>query len=490
MQMHLSGFFRVCLLLLGAIVLSSCANIPNVSMAADPAKTAPQAGETVIVISMSGNTTRVGQLDTIRLRRVILHGEQSNPNDAYILKQVTKGLGRDSAIYVGVVPPGSYSIDRFDIYQGQSYIPMSAAGQRLLGPIDIRAGIPADLGRLVITSLKEKVLIGRSKLPANNVEYLKKYLPAHAKFFEAKTIDPGWRNSRDKTDVVEEYALAQPAGLDALTELSSGEAAGASRLGLLMLRTKGGDWSTLHSGRLEALTYVKPVDLPNATLLATGEFNTLLRRDRITGRLVAMSVGDLPLGTILFIEGDPESGWFIGHQENTKLSILHSPSLTTPQWKEIRTEVIGHSFWDGSNQMWVWRTATGFAYAVSNGNIYFYESGNRNWATRTAPGGRRILEIRNYPGDILTMMSSPGGGFGGIFSGLYVSRDRALTWQELESPFSIKTRAPVVLPSGNILVAGGVFDKPQLQISKDNGKTWTQHTDKVGFGDSFYVLPN
>jgi hypothetical protein len=72
---------------------------------------------------------------------------------------------------------------------------------------------------------------------------------------------------------------------------------------------------------------------------------------------------------------------------------------------------------------------------------------------------------------------------------MYLSRDGAVTWEEIKSPLSVKVAPPRRTPQGTLLLTGGVFSKPELQASKDGGKTWTKVSDSIELAEQIVRPP-
>lgn len=156
--------------------------------------------------------------------------------------------------------------------------------------------------------------------------------------------------------------------------------------------------------------------------MAVGEFNTILTLDD-QGHMARADPGNLPPGNILFIDGNDSAGWFAAVQHGKEVTVLRSTALEGGDWQPLRKENVETSFWSGPNQFWAWSTKTGFAYAVSEGRISFYDLSTRQWIERKAPKGSRFIRIAPQTGDTLGALTSPGGGVGGIFASTYLSRD-------------------------------------------------------------------
>jgi hypothetical protein len=113
----------------------------------------------------------------------------------------------------------------------------------------------------------------------------------------------------------------------------------------------------------------------------------------------------------------------------------------------------------------------------------------RAWTERTSPDKKTIITLYASPGDALGILTSPGGGLGGITATAWLSRDDAQSWQETGTPYKVKVYPPKLTTSGVLLQSGGVFGKDTLQGSKDLGKTWYLLSDKVVVTDMVMPLP-
>jgi hypothetical protein len=472
-------------LIAAVLFLAGCA--PVVVQAPTAAKP-PKTKEGTVVVSVTGNTARVSQFDSINIKQYI----KSEPGIApikgeYILLQVSEGLARDTSLFVGAVPEGDYVFDQLSDSKTRKFIQLNEKWVERLGIFHVKAGAVSDLGRIVVTALNTRVIIGRSQQVRSNAELVKRFAPDNASIY-AGEVNEGWIAPRDKSDVVEEYALQFPVGADALTELPNGWVTGASRLGTVLLRTPAGNWRGVRSDSLESLLWVKPYENDKSALIAVGEFNTMLRLDR-QGHLVRIHPGNLPAGNLLFIDGSDSVGWFVAQQHGTEITLYRSVRLEAGDWRALKKESVATSFWNGANNFWAWPTKDGFAYAVSEGKIHYYDFAKETWTERSAPKNARFVRIAPQPGNTLGALTSPGAGAGGIFATDYLSRDGGATWTEIPSPFTVKLFPPYVAPSGSLLLLGGAFGSPELQESKDMGKTWRKISDKVSLEQQIVVLP-
>ena len=450
-----------------------------------PTAVTPMKGkEGSVVVSVTGNTARVSQFDSITIKQYIKPEPGIAPIKAeYILNQVSEGLARDTSLFVGAVPEGDYVFEKISDNKTRKYIAFNQATVDRLGIFHVKAGSVSDLGRLVVTGVNSRVLIGRSERVRSNADLVKRFAPANAVIYTAE-VNPGWIGPRDTGDLVEEYALDLPVGADALTELPNGWCIAASRLGTVLLRSPTGTWRAVRSNGLESLLWVKQYESSNSMLLAVGELNTMLRLDR-QGKLVAIDPGNLPPGNLLFIDGSESVGWFVAQQRGKEVTIYQSPTLERGNWQVMKTESVETSFWNGPNYFWIWPTKDGFAYAVSEGKIRQYNFAKQTWTELSAPKAARFLKVAPQPGNVVSAVMSPGGAAAGMLATIHLSRDGGATWSEINSPFSSKVFAPYLIASGNLLVLGGT----ELQRSDDMGKTWYKVNDRVSSEEQIVVLP-
>lgn len=465
------GRMRRCvsLFLVGLAVIGTT-GCTTITMASDPAKSPPKDGESVVAVSITVNTAQIGAFDLVRVEALNRPGT-SNVVASYVLTQAAPGLSRDTALFIGVLPVGEYEFAELTHTATQRHLYIRGAMRTNLGRFSVVQGKAADLGRLVMTPVNTSVVLGRSALVTSNLPMMQRFAPAQARLFEGG-LGGGWNGPRSEQDRVEAYAMNRPVGADNPKELDDGSLVAASRLGTVLVRNPDGRWSAARSGSLESLLDVLPVDRPDARLLAAGEFNTLLKLPRGANRFERIDTGDLPSGNLLFIDGNDTAGWYVLQQDGARVTLYHSPRLEGGQWKALRHENVGADFWNGHNLAWIWRSKGGLGYAVSAGAIHWLDYTTGAWTDRQAPNNNRLISIAENPDGSLGILTSPGGGFGGVFATMYTSSDRAQTWQEVKSEFKVKVSAPRRAPSGTLLVTGGVFSDPELHTSTDDGKTW------------------
>ncbi len=446
------------------VALSGCA-----SVAQDPARQAPAANESVVAVTITGNTSQVTAMDALAVLRSPLPDGSSGGR--FILRQMVPGLARDTALFVGVLPAGEYQLERLDNYQTQRYLLISATMNERLGRFRVVAGEATDLGRLIITPVNTSVIVGRSVRVPDNMALMTRFVPEELHFFQGN-VNHGWIAPRGPRDIAEEYALSRPVGADGLLEFPDGRVVAGSRLGSVLMRDRNARWHVIGSDVLQSVLSVVPSDRDDACLFAVGEFDTILRLPRWDGRMQVVDAGNLPPGNLFFIDGNDRDGWYVGLQHANEVQLLHSAALEHGDWKSLATDSVAKDFFNGGNRAWLWRVPGGLGYALSSGRIRHLDYASGRWTETTAANNNRLTQIANNPDGSLGILTSPGGGFGGVFASLYLSSDHGATWSEVKSDFSVSISPPHRTPDGTLLVPGGVFGKHELHASKDGGKTW------------------
>lgn len=459
------------------LTLSASALSQDLFESRPPSIRPPEPDEGLVVVSLVTNSLKLDGVDTL-----IVDGEPSS----YRLRSLASAYARDYALFVGALPEGRYSIRAIEERDAFRTLTLGMPDREMIGAFEVKRGQRCDLGRLVVTQFTLDLVMGRSAAATDNEAALLRFAPDNAKLLPAAA--PCWVKPRDKRDIIESYARIFPADGAVAVELADGRVAVPTGMGSVMIRGADGRWSVAHGESMEQLLYLD--DAPENSLVAVGALNTLLKLGA-DGRLHRLDPGDLPLGNILFIDGNPNAGWHIVHQRAADLRIFHSPSLDAPVWTEIASTATGFSFWTGAKNFWAWPTDNGFAYATTDqGLMRFYDYGTRTWTERHTPKNDAILAIAQSPNGVIGVVTSPGGGFGGITASQYYSRDAGQTWEEPPtSPYKVKVSAPRMLADGTMLINGGVFGDAGLQGSKDGGKTWSMLWDKMQVGDFYWNLP-
>jgi|GEM_PF-1082751 len=467
-------YLRFACALAAASLAVGCATTTVVT---DPLKLDAKSELKPVVLSVTANTSEIRGFDHITVVRVSELQAKGEPDvtQNFILKQVVPGMARDTSLFIGSLPPGEYFFASLSDSKSNKILRIPAAS-KLLEHFVVSAARPVDLGRIVVTPLNTNVVYGRSKKVTSNNLLMQRFSPQHAALF-AGEVDKGWKidPAGSAGEAVEAYAMGKPVGAECITELADGSVLAASRLGTVLRRSPAGRWGAVQSDGLESLLCVIPSDLPDTELIAVGEFNTLLRKPRNAHKLVPIDTGDLPAGNLLRIYGDAANGWVLAQQRGQEITLYHSAKLDAGTWTALRKESLTSNFWTGGAAFWMWKTPAGFGYVTYSGPFRFYDAAARTWREAAIPNNARIVNVSENPNGELGLLTSPGGGFGGIFASAWYSKDQAATWKPLELPYKIKTFPVQFTADGAMLSAGGAMSTPELQISRDQGRTWAHH---------------
>ena len=340
------------------LLLAGCATPIQVVNSRPPSERAPAADEGVLTLSVTVNTGRVGQFDTLVLKRAGDPDPKAvGAQYEYNVPEITGKVARDTSLFVASLKEGDYTIVRLrDSDALTTFTPGSE--NSMLGSFRIAPGKLTDLGRVVITPLNFKVGVGRSKLVRSNEALVARFAPSTPRFYR-EVLPNGWNTPRKETDVVEEFALSHPVGVNTLVELPDGRVAAATRLGTILLRERNGRWRTLHSGTLDAWLGVAPATAPDAMLVAVGEYSNIAKVDAMDN-FHPVERGNLPMGTLIFVAGDMAHGWVVALKLNSKVTLYRTDSLDRPDWSQLLTDTASVSFWSGAQQLWMWPTRNGF----------------------------------------------------------------------------------------------------------------------------------
>lgn len=485
-----TGARRVSLILVFALCSLSLVGCVRQTFVRDPLGAVAKAGEGTVLVSITGNTGEVSQTDIITLKRVQAPGEKSMDH-FYTLSNVAVGLSRDTSLFSGHLPAGEYRFATLHDQQTLKYLPINERQAELIGTFKVEPGTTTDLGRLVITAVNTGVSIGRSaKIPSNR-ELVTDHVPNYQRFYQAP-VGTGWLVAEDPGHgEVERYAMAHPQGAAGFSELSTGEVIGGTRLGTVILRSKDGRWTShARTGQLDAIVWTTPYEVDGHIAIASGELDTLILVDR-DGSVKSVDTGDLPKGNIFFIDRSADdTQWIAGVSTAREAALYTSATLHAGRWTRMRGDNIQFSGWSGARLVWAWRRPGGVAYASSETRkIACYRYADRQWSEYDTPGGRKLSAVTVAGHDTIGVLSTPGGGLGGMFSNSYYSLDCGAHWTETKSPYKVKVMPPTVLPSGRVLESGGVFGDTGMYASRVGSTQWTKLTSRVAFNENVWVLP-
>lgn len=464
-------------------VLSSVLTACVTMTASDPLKTKLREDESTVVVSVTSNSAQFKGVDSVAVEKVNSGGRQ------YAMNLIVPGMARDTSVFVGTLPEGEYEFAEFIDRKSNWKVSTTSGTREKIGRFKVIRGQVIDLGRLIMTPANYRVIFGRSTKVSSNQRLLEQFAPEYAALFRGK-VDSGWLSPIPSTESAEEYALWRTVGFDNPVELADGTLLGASRMGTVLIRSPIGKWRTVRTGGLESLLCVLPVSQPDATLIAVGEFNTMQRLRPGDTALTPIDPGNLPAGNLLFVAGNEGRGWYVAQQQDSKVTIYFSHKLEKGDWQPQREETVGKSFWNGANQIWFWHGRNGFSYAVSDGRINHLNFDSGAWSTVRAPKEHRITDIYSNPDDSIGILTSPGGGFGGIFAGVFLSQDQGVNWKEITPKYKIKISPPLRIRPDTMMTISrdsAFTGQAELHLSHDDGATWTM-LPKVRLGEHLVPL--
>lgn len=466
-----------------SLLLSACATTQH--FARDPVREQAAAGEGVVLLSLTLNTGEVSQFDSVVLRRV----DGTTAEHTYQLGNALPGLSRDTSLFTGVLPEGEYRLVRLSDYGTQKFLDINDKHSAMIGNFRVAAGQTTDLGRLVLTAINFNVMVGRSRQVTSNRALVEGFAPSYLPLL-ASAPQLGWTAPQEDKGVVESFATTRPQGMGGFSELSSGEVIGGTRMGMVAARSKAGKWRVLsRTGGLDAILWTVPWETADNLAVVGGELGTLMRIDR-QGKAHPIAPGNLPRGNIFFVDHSPDgSQWIVGVQTPKEAVIYGSQKLENGQWERMLGDTIEFSTWNGARNVWAWPRKGGVGFASTQSKrLSCYDYAARQWQQHGTPGDRVLTALTASPSDVVGILTSPGGGLGGVFAATHYTRDCGVQWTETRSPYKVKVMPPLVLPSGTILETGGVFGDKGVYASGDN-LSWTKYSDKISFSESLVALP-
>lgn len=459
--------------MLGAamLLLGGCAINRSV---VDPLKATANSGLLPVVVSITANTDEIAGFGMIKLRRIVAGEGRSDlklVTENLVMNKVAPGMARDTSLFIGALPPGEYEFVELIDPPSNSMLRVSSA---MAGNFKVEPGKPTDLGRLIVSRANFSINMGRSAQLVSNIDLIERFAPDYRKLFGAD-VSAGWSAPRSEYDKVEAFARAHPVGASCVTELADGRVVAASRMGAVMLRTRQGQWRTLNAQSPETLSCVLPVDLPDAELLAVGEFGTLVRKPRDSDQLLAVDTGNLPPGNLLSIGGNADDGWYVMHRKGNELGVFYSRQLQAGDWTSVHSFKVPGSMYYRSGFFWQWQDARSMGYALLNGRIAEVDYRTGKWSERSSPRKAKLDSFKHYPDGTESVLIQAG--LMGRFPDAYMSRDRGQNWTQIVSPFKVLTSAVVPLADGRLLMESGMYNKRELMVSSDDGKTWAPYVD-------------
>ena len=419
-----------------------------------------------VVLSVTVNTAEVNGFDRVHVKRLPPPGKTSGlfSDDDFQLSYVDGQVGRDTRFLIGFMPPGEYRFVSF--HSGTKELKVGE--KNLLGTFTVSGGHPVDLGRLILTPVNSKVLIGRFARAPTNVDLLRRHTPGVLKRFTTPAAN-GWTGPVDGAPELEKYALANPYGAQCASERADGTVVAASRLGTVLMRSADGRWHAVQGPGLESVLCVLPVDLPDTELVAVGELGTFLRKPRGVEQLQPIDPGNLPPGNLLRIAGSPASGWFVVSKTGENMvSLYRSAKLDAGDWQLVLSEPERDQAGRDKEPMFTWQTESGLGYSSAKGPMHVFEHATGKWSERALPPGyNRLMHMAvGTKGQLNAQIANSSWVI--VIEESMVSHDLGASWTKRKVPVRIPPQPVVELHDGTMWTTLN----NQIITSSDNGATW------------------
>lgn len=460
-------------------IFAGCATVQNAKDSDAFIRAPDQNG--LVVLSATANTGEIGQIQQFILNKI---GEK--PAKDFVLNNSIPQKSRDTSVFIGALPPGEYRLTRLNA--GMKYLDVGHSP--ILPNIKIAAGEVADLGRVILTAINMRAALGRSHQFTDNRHIIKRYLPGQLELYN-RSISSGWTQPTAEKDLIELLALSHPQGAGSLVELADGRILAGTRLGTVLLRTTDQKWHiATRTKEYEAITAIGSYETTENLAVVADNYGELylLKQDY---KLSPVERGNLPSGDVFFIAQSPDATqWFIALNRDQHVELYSADALDNANWTLVRRDSVAFSSWSGARNAWAWKRPNGIGYAVSSENVVnCYDYSSRAWNKAASPANRTIIAIASAPHtDAVGVLTSPGGGFAGVFAKTHLSRDCGTTWVETTSPYKVKASAPTLLPNNTIIEAGGVFRDTGIYALKPDAKAWEKITDYVVLSERLWVM--
>ncbi|MFZ5844395.1 MAG: hypothetical protein ACOY3E_16025 [Pseudomonadota bacterium] len=475
------------------VLLSGCVAVPTVTpgRSLDAYKADPK-NEGVLVLSSVVNTGEVGQLMTVRLQAQdapLPPGKKASQvlPPEFTLSNQMSAKSRDLSLFFGSLPAGRYKV--IELSFGFKYL--NLRGGSLLSDIVVDAGKTTDLGMIVLTAANFKVLVGRSHKYTSSKWLIDRYFADEPLLNRSQA--GGWIEAIPEDDVAEAYALIYTQGIGSIAETSANEVVAGTRLGKVLARNAEGRWRVLaQTGSYDAVTFVSPYTghQPGAVLALTdaGEAYKV-----VNGKAEAVSLGNLPRGRIFFLDSNASgSRWLVGVNHDNKAELFTAASLENGQWTSLFADDVSFSNWSGMRNAWAAKAPNGVVFASSiHPEVRCFDYTTEQWTSLAVPDKRTVVDLKVNPttGKI-GLLTSPGGGFAGIFAKSHIADSCSGAWKTIKTPYSVEVAAPIWLNDDALAVVGGVFGDEGIYVSTDNAKTWNKRGKESVLSDNFYQTAN
>ena len=424
----------------------------------------------LVLFSTTENTGQIHQVYSVAVKNI-----NTNKNSVHIFRNRITKQSNDMSLFFGGLPSGEYKITKVtaNLLAATLSLDLSTSTVNLTGNFIVKSGEIADLGRLIFTAVNTKVAFGRSKIIVDNKALVKQFFPEEKEL--NKPVYSGWLEAHKNIDIVEAFALSHPQGITSLSEKENGQIIAGTALGTTLIRANAGHWNVLsRNNNLHQIVATTSYDKDNYTAIVANEFGVF---SKITtdGEIHDLDKGNLPQGGITFMSSSADYKiWFIAIVRNDYSELYQSNSIENGDWALVKKIKIGVDFWSGLQNAFYWRMPNGIGVAAGkNTTLSCYDYTNDKWIENSTPDKRNVISISaSLVNESVGILTSAPGGFAGAFAKTHFSLDCGKTWLETDSPYTVKSSAPLLVDDNFIIETGGVFSDEGIYGSTDNGKNW------------------
>jgi len=441
----------------------------------------------LVLLSTTANTGEIPQIYSVTVKHI-----NGNKSKEHIFRNEIGGKSKSTSLFFGGLPAGEYKVTKVTALVAMGTKSLNVENSPLLGNFIVKSGKTSDLGRLILTAVNDKVALGRSEIITNNTALVSRFFEHEHELMSNNTFF-GWAVPHKEEDTIESFALAHPQGIASMSELENGQIIAGTRLGHTLIRSNNGEWRVLaRNSGLNQIVATAPYEIKGSLAVVADDFGSLYKLSE-EGDSHNLDKGNLPNGNVVFISPSKEyRHWFIAIERDGFSELYKSEKINDGLWElESRVEV-GFDAWSGNQFAFYWRRPSGIGFSASKNNlISCYDFDSNRWIKNSTPEKRSVISVSaTEANNFIGVLTSPGGGFGGVFAKTHFTDDCGESWSETDSPYSVKASAPLVIKDGFILETGGVFSDEGVYASKDFGKSWYKISNEMVLSNRLWLTKN
>ncbi len=479
--MRLIGAFLLSLLLAG------CATAPSVSLESPDAKVPANAG--LVAVQVVSNSERLSDM-LWNWTAIFLVEQRPGAEPLYLEALDSPDLGTD--VFVGALPPGRYRLVVLQSFlnTGDFTYRLRAEIPGFLGTFNVETGRLTNLGTLVAqplesvqteTGVSRRYVVTRSDKRAEFASFIRDRLPQRMGMLTSDQ-ELGWNPDafdavRDAImDKIREHGLPR----DAITVGATGELLSFGRLGQVYRRSTSGEWSR-HSlpGDHEIYSGTRRSD---GSVALGGQGGVVYISQPPFTAFDARRLPDAAGSVFELLEAEPGTlVGFVLRRDQLRIYASGDDGLTWNQEHSLPREKPGFFF--SVSFPYVLREADGTLVVLMDGKQLRRAPGQSRWVEGEGVEFTRLVRQANgivvgVPYDAWSGEESP-----------QLSTDGGRTWKRTAIPTRTLSPArgtPYVFEDLRFLAPGAAasfslfggwkqHETVALQISSDNGRTFTDH---------------